>query len=330
MKQFINSSGHVQQQLLAGIAYSYKDKLKWISETGIFIKKNLSNQKVTLISGGGCGHEPAHIGYIGKNMLDCAVMGPIFEPPTSSEILKAIEETYNEQGTLLIIKNFEKDLINFLEAEKYAHDKGLRVAHVIVNDDCSIESTTFAKRRRGVAGTVLVHKILGAAASEGKTLEELTTLGNNLIPQIKTLGVAFSPASSIDGVKQKYELAKDEMYFGIGIHGESGYRIEKMKSSERVAIELVNKLTKQFNKLDLLHTALLVNGLGSTPLLELSIFMNDVQQLLDIEDIQVDFQRIGNFLTAYNTEGLSLSLLALTDPNWVNYLNQPTDAFGWR
>ncbi|MGG5342575.1 dihydroxyacetone kinase subunit DhaK [Enterococcus sp. AZ192] len=330
MKQLINTSGQIRQQLLAGLTYTYNDKLNWQPETGIITKKIINEQKVVLISGGGCGHEPAHVGYIGDNMLDCAVMGPIFEPPSSSEILQAIEQTYNGRGTLLIIKNFEKDVKCFLEAEQLAKEKGLHISHVIVDDDCSIESGTFEKRRRGVAGTVFVHKILGAAAAEGKTLGELQTLGETLIPLIKTLGVAFSPASPIGIIPQQYTLAEDEMYFGIGIHGEPGYRIEKMQSSERIAIELVNKLTQQYTKSELKNTAVLVNGLGGTPLLELGIFMNDVQQLLEIEDIPVTYKQIGNFLTAYNTNGLSLTLLNLKDDQWLNYLKLPTDAFGWK
>ncbi|MEI5994051.1 dihydroxyacetone kinase subunit DhaK [Candidatus Enterococcus mansonii] len=330
MKQLINSGGHIRQQLLAGLTYTYNDSLNWQPKTGIVTKKRLPDNKVILLSGGGCGHEPAHIGYIGENMLDCAVMGAIFEPPASSEILQAIEETYNGHGTLLIIKNFEKDVANFLEAEKQAKAKGLLVSHVIVDDDCSIESGTFEKRRRGVAGTVLVHKMLGAAATEGKSLNDLQVLGETLIPSIKTLGVAFSPASPIGLIPQQYELAEDEMYFGIGIHGEPGYRIEKMQSSERIAIELVNKLKQQYPKEALTQVAVLVNGLGGIPLLELGIFMNDVQQLLDIEDIEVGFKHMGNFLTAYNTHGLSLTLLTIKEKKWLEYLNTPTDAFGWK
>ncbi|MEI5990362.1 hypothetical protein A5881_001855 [Enterococcus termitis] len=330
MKQLINSRGQIRQQLLAGLTYTYNDRLDWQAETGIVTKKTIAENKVVLISGGGCGHEPAHVGYIGKNMLDCAVMGTIFEPPASDEILQAIEKTYNGQGTLLIIKNFEKDLTNFLEAERLAKAKGFLVSHVIVDDDCSIESGTFEKRRRGVAGTVFVHKIIGAAATQGYSLDELQALGEQLIPQIKTLGVAFSPASPIGVILQQYELAENEMYFGIGIHGEPGYRIEKMQSSERIAIELVNKLKQQYSKKDLTQAAVLVNGLGNIPLLELGVFMNDVQQLMDIEDIQVVYKRMGNFLTAYNTNGLSLTLLAIKDDKWLDYLSTPTDAFGWR
>lgn len=330
MKQFISANGQIRQQLLAGISSAYSQQLDWIKGTGIVKKKRINQNKVVLISGGGSGHEPAHVGYIGENMLDCVVMGNIFEPPSSKEILQAIEETANQQGTLLIIKNFEKDLASFLTAEKEAREKGFNVNHVIVDDDCSLKLGTFEKRRRGVAGTIFVHKILGGAASTGKNLAALTALGNDCIPMIKTLGVAFSSATPVGLIPQQYQLEEDEMYFGIGIHGEPGYRIEKMKSSERIAIELVNKLTQQYDTTTLQQTAVLVNGLGGTPLLELSVFMNDVQQLLEIEDIPVAYTRIGNFLTAYNTDGLSLTLLNIKEEEWLNYLKMPTDAFGWK
>lgn len=289
----------------------------------------LSKNKVTLISGGGSGHEPAHIGYLGTNMLDAVVVGNIFEPPAIEDILTAIKETYNERGTLLIIKNFEKDLDVFLGAERIARKQGYIVDHVIVTDDCSVEHNTFKQRRRGVAGTILVHKILGAASKQGYSLDDLKILGERVINEIKTIGVAFSSNDSIGKIEKQYDLQDDEMYFGIGIHGEPGYRKEKNQSSERIAVELFNKLAQQYYPTKLENIALLVNGLGGAALLELTIFMGHIIELLDIENISIHFKMLGNYLTSYNTNGLSLTFLNLIEDEWVKLLKMPTNAFGW-
>ena len=329
MNRFIRSKPQIQKQIFAGFAYTYHDRLRWIPRTGIFLKRELPTNKVILLSGGGSGHEPSHIGYIGKNMLDGAIMGSIFEPPSAEEIFRGIKASYNGHGTILIIKNFAKDAQNFLQAQTWAAEAGMKVDHLLVSDDCSIESDTFIKRRRGVAGTIFVHKLLGAASEELLSLKQLKELGEQIVPRIKTLGVAFAPPSPIAHIRQQYHLASDELAFGIGIHGESGYRTEKIHSSERIDIELVNKLSKQFSKAELKDIALLVNGLGAIPLLELAIFMNDVQQLLEIEEIRASFKKMGNFLTAYDTDGLSLSFFSLKNQKWQEYLHLPTDAFGW-
>lgn len=330
VKPFIHSNREIQFDIIQGLTKANKEKLQWTQGTGIVLRKDLPKKGVTLLSGGGSGHEPAHIGYIGENMLTAAVMGPFFLPPTSDEILKGIQQIDNGDGVLLIIKNFEKDLASFLDAEQKAIDLGHKVKHVIVNDDCSIEAETFKKRRRGVAGTVLVHKILGAAANQKYNLDDLEKLGKEVIYNLNTLGIAFSPSSQLTEDSPKYTLKENEMYYGIGIHGEPGYRIEEMKSSERMAIELVNKLISQFQKKDRLKSCgVLVNGLGSTPLLELSLFFNDVEQLLEIADVPILYKKVGSFLTSYDTEGISLTLLNIIDEQWVKFLEEPTDAFAW-
>ncbi|EKU94355.1 PTS-dependent dihydroxyacetone kinase, dihydroxyacetone-binding subunit dhaK [Alloiococcus otitis] len=331
MSGFLN--GKTDQEIIDritdGIVATYDQVLIKIDGTNAVKKSIIPNNKVVLISGGGSGHEPGHYGYIGENMLDAAIMGPIFEPPSPSQIFKVIQETYNNQGSLLIIKNFEKDVNNFLEAEKRAVATGMKVDHVIVNDDCSIESSSYKQRKRGVAGSVLVHKILGGAASKGLSLAQLVKLGKQVVDQTRTLGVSFSNASTISNKSAQYKLAEDEMFFGIGIHGEPGYRKETMQSSERIALELTNKLIQQYKKNNIKKLAIMVNGLGSTPLLELSIFMSEVMDFLDINHLGVDFKLMGNFLTAYDTAGLSLTFVNLKDEKWLAYLNEPTDAFGW-
>ncbi|UUX33431.1 dihydroxyacetone kinase subunit DhaK [Fundicoccus culcitae] len=332
MNYFLKDMGDNQivDQLIDGFVAAYSHRIIRIPGSRIIQKLKPDKDKVVIISGGGSGHEPAHIGYVGDNMLDVAVMGNIFEPPTAAEVFQAIQASYNGHGTLLIIKNFEKDVASFLEGERMAIETGYVVDHVIVNDDCSIESATFEKRKKGVAGTIFIHKILGTASAQGLSLSELVALGNQTIQATKTLGVAFSGTKPIGDKPSQYSLKPNEMYFGIGIHGEPGYRIEEMKSSERIALELTNKLITQYERAELKSVAIIVNGLGSATLLELSIFLNHVMQLLDIADIAVEFKLLGNFMTSYNTNGLSLTFLNLFDAKILDLLQEDTNAFAWK
>jgi len=329
MTRIINKPKDTVSQVLNGVAYIHQDRIERIPKTGVLIKKNREKNQVAIISGGGSGHEPAHFGYIGKSMLDASVSGPIFVPPTSAEILLTIETVDAGQGVLLIIKNFEADVQNFLEAEKMAKAKGHKVGHVIVNDDCSVEIGSFEKRRRGVAGTVFVHKILGAAASDGKSLTELIDLGEQVIGSLNSLGVALSSGTSFSKEERRFELDKDTISFGIGIHGEEGYRSEPFHSSEALANELINKLLVQYEQPTNKKFALLINGLGTTTIMEQYIFSNDVRRLLKLEEIEVVFAKTGNYMTSTNMAGISLKLLEIIEDSWLDYLKKPTDAFAW-
>lgn len=315
--------------MIAGILYAYDHLLEGIDDTGIILAKKRPQNKIAILSGGGSGHEPADSGYVGKGMLDGCICGPIFEPPTVEEIVLAIQKSDQGLGVLLIVKNFEKDVAVFSQAQAIAQAQGHQVAQVLVNDDCSIDSASFKKRRRGVAATVLVQKILGAASYDITDLNKLKALGDQLVYNSNTLGVALSPASFIDSKREGFSLAQDEIYFGIGIHGEPGYRKEIFHSSERLAIELVNKLKNQFHFKQNEKYALMINGLGATPLLELFVFTHDVSRLLQLEGIDVCFKKVGNFMTSNDMAGLSLSLLKIEDEQWLKYLEADCECYGW-
>lgn len=329
MKKIMNKSKDVVTQLLSGIAFAHDDLLERVPQTGILLRRQRISNKVAVISGGGTGHEPAHSGYVGANLLAASINGPIFTPPPPEEILTAIEQADQGSGVFLIIKNFEADVTNFLVAEGLAIAKGIRVSHVIVNDDCSIEKENFKKRRRGVAGTVFVHKIVAGAAAEGLGLESLAQLAEAVVMSLNTLGVALSPGTLPGTERSQFQLADSDSSFGIGIHGEAGYREEPLESSEKIANELVNKLKSQYALKPGSHLAILVNGLGSTPYMELAIFANDVRRLLELEGIEIHFKKVGNFMTSLNMAGVSLTFLELKDPSWLAYLRLPTDAYGW-
>ena len=329
MTQIINKPKDTVSQVLNGVAFIHQDKLERVKNTGIIKYKNIKKNQVAVISGGGSGHEPAHFGYVGSGMLSASVSGPIFIPPKATEILKAIKEVNSEMGTLLIIKNFEADVTAFLEAEKLAKEAGLLVDHVIVNDDCSIEEGSYKKRRRGVAGTIFVEKILGAAAQSGMTLGELKMLGEEVILATNTLGVALASGKEVGSEAEIFHLEKGQISFGIGIHGEAGYREETFFSSEYLANELINKLLAQYKDFPVEKIGLMINGLGTKTVMEQYIFANDVKRLLQLEGIEVVFQKSGDFMTSTNMAGISLTFLALKEDKWLDYLKEETDAFAW-
>lgn len=329
MTQIINKPKDTVSQVLNGVAFIHQDKLERVKNTGIIKYKNIKKNQVAVISGGGSGHEPAHFGYVGSGMLSASVSGPIFIPPKATEILKAIKEVNSEMGTLLIIKNFEADVTAFLEAEKLAKEAGLLVDHVIVNDDCSIEEGSYKKRRRGVAGTIFVEKILGAAAQSGMTLSELKMLGEEVILATNTLGVALASGKEVGSEAEIFHLEEGQISFGIGIHGEAGYREETFFSSEYLANELINKLLAQYRDFPVEKIGLMINGLGTTTVMEQYIFANDVKRLLQLEGIEVVFQKSGDFMTSTNMAGISLTFLALKEDKWLDYLKEETDAFAW-
>lgn len=329
MKKIVNRPEKMVTQMLNGIVYAHEEKLDRLPGTGVIYRKTRSKGNVAVVSGGGSGHEPAHTGFVGKGMLAAAVCGPIFVPPTPEEVFQGILVSDQGAGVLLIIKNFEKDVESFLAGRLLAMDQGHQVAYVIVNDDCSLEENSFQKRRRGVAGTVFVHKILAAAAESGLSLEALKTLGEKVVRASNTLGLALSPAVVSKEHQAQFQLAEDELSFGVGIHGEPGYRIEKLHSSERLAIELVNKLKNHYPLAKGDQLALMVNGLGGTPLMELYIFTNDVRRLLELEGIKVVFKKVGNYMTSYDMKGLSLTFLKVEDDCWLDWLKEPVEAYGW-
>ncbi|MED4080669.1 DhaKLM operon coactivator DhaQ [Halalkalibacterium halodurans] len=330
MKKIMNGPEKIVDQMLQGFAFARADKVGYDPLHRVLYQKTFDPKSVPIISGGGSGHEPGHLGYVGEGMLAAAVHGDVFVPPSAQQVLAAIRQMDQGKGVLLIIKNFVADLATFLSAEVQARAEGRDVAHVIVNDDVSVESdASFEKRRRGVAGAVLVHKIIGAAAKEGYSLEALKEVGEQVVKNLATLGVALTHADLPERREPQFLLEEGEVYFGVGIHGEQGYRKEKLVSSELLAVELVNKLKSlyRWDKND--QYAVLINGLGGTPLIEQYVFANDVRRLLAIENLHVSFVKVGTQLTSLNMKGISLTMLKICDEQWVKWLYAPVDVAHW-
>ena len=293
--------------MLKGIYKTNKDKLKLLKDSQVIVRKELKEDKVALISGGGSGHEPAHAGYVGYGMLDAAVAGPVFTSPNPKNIFNAINEVKTDKGVLLIVKNYSGDVMNFKMAAKIARNNDIDVEIVIVNDDIAIEDPD---NRRGIAGTIFVHKIAGAAAEKGMSLKEVKNVAEKVIDNVKTKGIALAPCYSPTSGKPSFELGEDEIEIGLGIHGEPGIEITKMMSSKKIADNLFNDLISYFN-IDDKEYSIMINSLGATPLMELNILANDIDKLVTKNNLTVYKYYLDSYMTSMEMKGVSLSLLEL-------------------
>lgn len=327
MKKIINAPKDVVEEMVAGLVGAYPDYVKQLPDTMVVARSDDYNQ-VALVSGGGSGHEPAHAGFVGDGMLSAAVCGQVFTSPTPDQIYEAIKATDKGKGTLLIVKNYSGDVMNFDMAKDLAAMDDIEVASVLVDDDIAVEDSTYTQGRRGVAGTVLVHKILGGLAKEGKPLAELAEYGTALVQDIKTVGVALSGATVPEVGKPGFVLAEDEMEYGVGIHGEPGYRREKIKPSKEIAAEIIGKLKAEFNWQKGDTYGLFVNGMGATPLMELFIYFNDAKNILAEEGIELVFTKVGNYMTSLDMAGASITMIKLDDER-TRLLQAPVHTIAW-
>ena len=242
MKKIINKPENVVTEMLDGLAYVHSDLVHRVEGFDIIARNEQAAGQVGLISGGGSGHEPAHAGFVGDGMLSAAIAGAVFTSPTPDQILEAIKEADQGAGVFMVVKNYSGDIMNFEMAQELAEMEGIEVASVVVDDDIAVENSLYTQGRRGVAGTIFVHKILGHAAREGKSLAEIKDLADKIVPNIHTIGLALSGATVPEVGKPGFVLAEDEIEYGIGIHGEPGYRKETMQPSRQLAEELTGKL----------------------------------------------------------------------------------------
>ncbi|AXJ12608.1 dihydroxyacetone kinase subunit DhaK [Streptococcus pluranimalium] len=329
MKKIINRPEDVVTEMLDGIAYVHDDLVERLDGYDVIVRKAEKTAKVALISGGGSGHEPSHAGFVGEGMLSAAVCGAVFTSPTPDQILEAIKAADEGAGVFMVIKNYSGDIMNFEMAQEMAEMEDIAVDSVVVDDDIAVEDSLYTQGRRGVAGTVLVHKILGYAAAQGKSLEDIKALAEQLVPNIKTIGLALSGATVPEVGKPGFVLEDDEFEYGIGIHGEPGYKKEKLQPSAQLATELVDKLLADFDAKEGDEFALLINGMGATPLMEQYVFANDVSQLLSDKGVKVTYKKLGDYMTSIDMAGLSLTLVKIEDPEWVTALNAPVTTVAW-
>lgn len=329
MKKIMNQAETIVDDMLKGFAFIHSDLVERLDGYDVIVRKAEKSGKVALISGGGSGHEPSHAGFVGQGMLSAAICGAVFTSPTPDQILEAIKAADEGAGVFMVIKNYSGDIMNFEMAQEMAEMEGIEVSSVVVDDDIAVENSLYTQGRRGVAGTILVHKILGQAAHQGKSLEEIKALADALVPNIKTIGLALSGATVPEVGKPGFVLDDNEFEYGVGIHGEPGYQKESMKPSAELAKELVTKLAADFKLEAGQKYGILINGLGSTPLMEQYVFANDVAQLLAEAGVEVAYKKLGDYMTSLDMAGLSLTLIKLESQDWLEALNAEVITPAW-
>lgn len=312
MKKFINSVETVEDEMIQGLVKAYPKYLKKIDGHNVIVRANKKEGKVALISGGGSGHEPAHAGYVGEGMLDAAVAGAVYTSPASDAILEGIKAIATDKGVLMVIKNYTGDVMNFEMAAEMAEMEGIKVKQVVVNDDVAVKDSLYTVGRRGVAGTVFVHKIAGAMAETGADLDEVQAVAQKVIDNVRTMGAASLPSTIPASGKPGFELAEDEMEVGIGIHGEPGTHREKMMTANEITDHILEKILADIDYSGS-EVAVMVNGSGSTPLMELYIINNRVADVLAEKGIKVVDTYVGEYMTSIDMAGFSISILKLDD-----------------
>ena len=325
MKKLINGVDNVVDEMLNGMTAAFPQYIERVQGTDVVARTGAKKtDKVVLISGGGSGHEPAHGGYVGRGMLDAAVAGAVFTSPTPDQVYEAIKATECGKGALLIIKNYTGDVMNFEMAADMAADEDIVVEKVIVADDVAVENSTWTTGRRGIAGTVFVHKIAGACAETGAELAEVKRVAEKVIANVRSMGMSVSPCTVPAVGKPSFELAEDEVEIGIGIHGEPGTHREKISSAAATVDTLVGKILDEgiYGEGD--EVAVMVNGMGATPLSELFIANLRVKEILDEKKIRIAKTEVGNFMTSLDMAGFSVTLLKL-DAELKGFLNAPAD-----
>lgn len=310
MKKIINDPNNVVAETLEGLALANPD-LVYVPELEVIARKEKTG-RVGIVSGGGSGHEPAHAGYVGDGMLDAAVAGHVFSSPSPDRILEGIKRADSGKGVLLVIKNYSGDIMNFELAAELAEMEGIEVDFVVVKDDVAVEDSTFSAGRRGIAGTVYVHKIAGAKAKLGGSLQEVKEAAEKAINNIRSMGMSLTPCTIPANGKPNFEIEEDKMEVGMGIHGEPGIQRKDLMPSSEIAKELLEHIFGDMDFSDS-NVALMTNGLGTTPLMELYILNKDVHKVLEEKNIKVEHNLVGNYMTALDMSGSSITLMKLDD-----------------
>ncbi|MGP4068909.1 dihydroxyacetone kinase subunit DhaK [Halobacillus sp. B29] len=326
MKKIINDSNQVVTEMLDGIVAAYPNDVRRVQDTTVLVRKDAPvKNKVGIVSGGGSGHEPAHAGYIGQGMLDAAVAGEVFTSPTPDQVLEGIKAVDGGAGVFLVIKNYTGDVMNFEMAAELAEAEGIKVEKVVVNDDVAVEDSSFTSGRRGIAGTVFVHKLVGAKAEAGASLEEIKATADKAVANVRSMGVALKPPVMPASGKPNFELNEDELEIGVGIHGEPGTERKAVSSANDIAVELTDLVLEDLGFTGSDEVAVMINGLGASPEMELYIVNRKVQDHLHDKGINVYKTYVGNYMTSLEMAGCSVTLLKV-DQELKELLNEPSKA----
>lgn len=306
MKKLMNGVETMLTESLDGFAAAHADLVVLGEDRKFVRRRDLKAGKVALISGGGSGHEPLHAGFVGVGMLDAACPGQVFTSPTPDQIMAAAEAVDTGAGVLFVVKNYEGDVMNF---EMGAEMAGSISERLVTNDDVAVEDSTYTTGRRGVAGTLIVEKIVGAAAEEGRSLAELKSLGDRVNARTRSLGVALTSCTVPAAGKPTFELGENEMEFGVGIHGEPGRRRDRLRPADAIATEMVSAIAGDLNLKDQ-EVLVLVNGFGGTPVMELYLMYNSARRLLEAGGARIVRSLVGSYVTSLDMAGCSITVSA--------------------
>ena len=330
MKKFINRPEHVVEEMLQGLVVLHPGSAR-LPGHKVMVRADaaqIRDRQVAVISGGGSGHEPAHAGYIGTGMLSAAVIGDVFTSPSADSVFAAIKAVSGEAGALLVVKNYTGDRLNFGLAAEMARAEGISAEMVIVDDDVALKGTGQITGARGLAGTIFIHKLVGAAAAEGKSLAEIVGMGRLAVESLATMGVSFSAGTSPTVGKPGFELGAHEMELGLGIHGEPGVKRSDLLPADELTKTLLTQILKRGKFGDEKRLAVMVNNLGATTEMELAIVARHATPFLQGRGFTVERIYAGTFLSSLDMAGISISLLGLND-EWLRWLDAATTAPAW-
>lgn len=330
MKKLINAPDDVVRDALRGMEAAHGDRLRISYDPYLVVRADAPVQgKVGLISGGGSGHEPMHGGFVGPGMLDAACPGAVFTSPTPDQMAEATKAVNGGAGVVHIVKNYTGDVMNFDMAAELTGAEGIEVETVLTNDDVAVEDSLYTAGRRGVGITVIVEKICGAAADDGRSLAEVAELGRRVNANGRSMGMALTPCITPGSGEPSFELADDEVEIGIGIHGEPGRFREKIGPASQIAERLMTPIVEDlpFSSGD--RVLAFMNGMGGTPLIELYLMYGEVARLAQEHGLTIERNLIGNYITSLEMQGCSITLLKLDD-EMLRYWDAPVDTPGLR
>ena len=331
MKKLINSPDDVVRDALRGMEAAHGDRVRISYDPYVVVRADAPVQgKVGIISGGGSGHEPMHGGFVGPGMLDAACPGEVFTSPTPDQMLEATKAVNGGAGVLHVVKNYTGDVMNFDMAADMGKGEGIEVETVLTNDDVAVEDSLYTAGRRGVGVTVLVEKICGAAADDGKSLAEVAELGRRVNANGRSMGMALTPCITPGSGEPSFELGEDEVEIGIGIHGEPGRFRETIGPASQITERLMTPILEDlpFSSGD--KVLAFVNGMGGTPLLELYVVYAEVAKIAQEHGLSIERNLIGNYITSLEMQGCSITLVKLED-DMLRYWDAPvnTPALRW-
>ena len=324
MKKFVNDPNNFVKEMIEGIYLASDGKLKWVPEYNILYRSDLPKNKVAIMQGSGSGHEPAHIMCVGKGFLDAACPGAVFAAPPMDYVYECTKLLANENGVLHLINNYQGDRMSWDMAKEMAEADGIKVGVVIIDDDVSVNNSTYTVGRRGVAGNFFVIKAVGAAAERGANLDELVSLGERVVKVTRSMGVALTSCTPPAKGTPIFEIGDDEMEVGVGIHGEPGRRREKIKTAKEIVDDVFNAIYTDLPFASGDRVAVMLNGLGGTPISELYLLYGEAAKKCAEKGLNIVKNYVGNYCTSLEMAGFSLTLVKLDD-ELIDLLNAPAD-----